>query len=69
MTDLFLTKLIDPLGVSSIKSKVPYNIQYSKFNLMAIAPILKKAYWASAFAGGLYFAFLSLLLNGWVQRQ
>ena len=37
--------------------------------LMAIAPILKKAYLASALAGGLYFVFLSLLLNGWVQRQ
>ena len=36
---------------------------------MAIAPIFKKAYWSLAIAGGIYFVFLSSLLNGWVQRQ
>ena len=36
---------------------------------MAIAPIFKKAYWSLAIAGGIYFVFLSCLLNGWVQRQ
>lgn len=36
---------------------------------MAIAPIFKKAYWSLAIAGGVYLVFLSLLLNGWVQRQ
>ena len=36
---------------------------------MAIAPILKKAYWSLAVAGGIYFVFLSFLLNGWAQRQ
>lgn len=36
---------------------------------MAIAPIFKKACWSLAIAGGLYFAFISLLLNGWIQRQ
>ena len=36
---------------------------------MAIAPIFKKAYWSLAIAGGIYFVFLSFLLNGWVQRQ
>ena len=36
---------------------------------MAIAPIFKKAYWSLAIAGGIYFVFLSLLLNIWVQRQ
>ena len=40
-----------------------------KSDLMAIAPIFKKAYWSLAIAGGIYFVFLSFLLNGWVQRQ
>ena len=40
-----------------------------KSNLMAIAPILKKAYWSLAIAGGIYIVFLLFLLNGWVQRQ
>lgn len=40
-----------------------------KSDLMAIAPIFKKAYWSLAIAGGIYVVFLSFLLNGWVQRQ
>ncbi|KAL2049292.1 hypothetical protein ABVK25_010470 [Lepraria finkii] len=36
---------------------------------MAIAPIFKKAYWSLAIVGGLYFVYMTLLLNGWVQRQ
>ena len=37
--------------------------------LQAIAPIYKKAYWFFAAAGLAYFAFLSLLLNGTLQRH
>ena len=40
-----------------------------KSDLMAVAPIFKKAYWSLAIAGGIYIVFLSFLLNGWVQRQ
>lgn len=40
-----------------------------KSDSMAIAPMFKKAYWSLAIAGGIYFVFLSFLLNGWVQRQ
>lgn len=36
---------------------------------MAVARIFSKAYWGFATAGALYFAFISLLLNGWIQRQ
>ena len=35
---------------------------------MALAPIFKKAYWSLAAAGLVYFAFVSLLLNGTIQR-
>lgn len=36
---------------------------------MALAPIFKKAYWSLAAAGLAYFAFISLLLNGAIQRH
>ncbi|KAG7002262.1 MICOS complex subunit mic60 [Physcia stellaris] len=36
---------------------------------MPLAPIFKRAYWSLVVGGALYFAFLSSLLNGWVQRQ
>ncbi|MCJ1266952.1 hypothetical protein MMC22_006837 [Lobaria immixta] len=36
---------------------------------MALAPIFKKAYWSLAAAGGLYFVFLTLLLNESIQRH
>ena len=37
--------------------------------LQAIAPIFRKAYWTLAAAGLTYFAFVSLLLNGTIQRN
>ena len=40
-----------------------------EYDLMAIAPIFKKAYWSLAIVGGVYFVYVTLLLNGWVQRQ
>lgn len=36
---------------------------------MTLAPIFKRAYWSLVALGTLYFLFLSLLLNGWVQRH
>jgi hypothetical protein len=37
--------------------------------MVALDPILKKAYWSLASIGGVYAIFIIALLNPWIQHQ